>query len=254
MSIRFRSQRYPRLQGLHRVALGLTLSALLAASGLAKDEDPPTVNSWFAQTVARSPAGLNVNYFWSLDSRFRAETVVSGHKVVTIVSGDTYYAYDAVLLNGVAIRRNAEAIAADSSKARPFGNEVAELLGQGAEKIREETLFGRPSEVYQVSDEAGRRVIWATQDARQLPMRIEIYDRRSGSTNYKEYYDWQAGIPISEKFFEPEPAVALRRFEFDEYIGNIDNKEVMSLAPILYEELLVGPSNKDGAARASSPR
>ncbi len=230
------------------------LSALLSASSSAKEDDEKTVHSWYAQTVARGPAGLNINFFWSLGPKFRAETVVSGHKIVTIVSGDTYYAYNAVLMSGVAIRRTAEAIAADSSKRRPFGNEVEALLSQGAEKIREENLLGIPSEVYQITDDIGRRVIWVSQDSRRLPMRIEIYDRRSGSTNYKEYYGWQNGIPIAEEFFEPEPAANLKRFEFEEYIRNINNKEVMSLAPILYEELLIGKSEKDGTDRVSSPR
>lgn len=254
MSIRFRSQRHPRLRELQGVAVGLAASVLLTASSMAKDEQEPAINSWFAQTMARSSAGLNVTYFWSLGAKFRAETVSAGHKIVTIVSGDTYYAYDAVTMTGVAIRRAADAIAADSSRPRPFGNEAAILLNRGAEKIREETLFGVPSVVYQLTDEGGRRVIWVTADARQLPMRIEIYDRRSGSTNYKEYYDWQTGISISEKFFEPEPAVTLRRFELDEYLGNVDNREVMGLAPILYEELLLGSSNKGGADRTNSPR
>jgi len=217
------------------------ISALVSASSLAKDEDEPTVNSWFAQTVARGPAGLNVNYFWSLGAKFRAETVVAGHKVVTIVSGDTYYAYDAVLMKGIAVRRKAEAIAADSSRIRPFGNEIEVLLSQGAEKIREEILFNTPSEVYQISDDAGRRVAWVTQDSRRLPMRVEIYSRRTASTSYKEYYDWRTGIPIAEEFFEPESTVKLKRFEFEEYIENTNNSEVMGYVPILYEDLLIGP-------------
>ena len=170
------------------------------------------------------------------------------------MSGDTYYAYNAVLMSGVAIRRTAEAIAADSSKLRPFGNEVEVLLSQGAEKIREEVLFNIPSDVYQISDEAGRRVLWVTQDSKRLPMRVEIYNRRTGSTSYKEYFDWQIGIPIAEEFFVPESASKLTHFEFDEYIGNITKKEVAGLVPILYEELLVGRSSNDGEARASSPR
>ena len=233
----------------------MTIAALISSSSLAKDGDDPTVvNSWYAQTVARSSAGLNVNYFWSLGSKFRAETVVSGHKVVTIVSGDTYYAYDAVLMNGVAIRRAAAAIAADSSVGRPFGNEVELLLGEGAEKVREEILFGAPSEVYQLSDDTGRRVLWVTQDSRRLPMRVEIYNRRTGSTSYKEYFDWRIGMPISEKFFEPDSAAELRHFEFDEYIGSADDKEIMGLAPILYEHLLIGETGTGGDARVSSPR
>ena len=105
MRIRFRSPQNPRRRGLQRVALGLTLSALVSASSSAKENDEPAVNSWYAQTVARSSAGLNVNYFWSLGTKFRAETVVAGHKVVTIVNGDTYYAYDLLVRTGIAVQR-----------------------------------------------------------------------------------------------------------------------------------------------------
>jgi outer membrane lipoprotein-sorting protein len=243
-----RDQRRRRLR---RVVLGLALSILISASGVARGEDKPKVNSWYAQTVARGSSGFNINYFWSLGSNFRAETVAAGHKIVTIVSGDTYFAYDAVMMKGVSIRRTPEAIAADAGKTRPFGNEVESLLDQGAEKIREETLFNTPSEVYQISDDNGRRIVWVTQDPRRLPMRIEIYDRRSGATSYKEYFDWQNGIPISEDFFTPEPAAQIKHFEFDEYIGSTDDREVMSLAPILYEELLIGPPKKGDAARSN---
>ena len=240
MRIRFRSPQNPRRRGLQRVALGLALSALVSASSSAKEDDEPTVNSWYAQTVARSSAGLNVNYFWSLGTKFRAETVVAGHKVVTIVSGDTYYAYNAVLMHGIAVRRTAAAIAADTSKRRPFGNEAEVLLGQGAEKTREEVLYNIPSDVYQISNDAGRQVLWVTQDSRRLPIRVEIYERRTGSTSYKEYFDWQIGIRIAEEFFDPEPAVKLKHFTFDEYVKNSDDQEVMGLAPILYEDLLLG--------------
>jgi hypothetical protein len=243
-----------RLRGLQRVALGLILSALLSASSSAKEADEQTVNSWYAQTVARGPAGLNVNYFWSLGPKFRAETVVSGHKVVTIVSGDTYYVYNATMMTGTAVRRTAAAIAADSSRVRPFGNEVEVLLSQGAEKIREETLFNIPSEVYQISNEAGRRVIWVTQDSRRLPIRIEIYNRKTGTTSYKEYFDWQIGIPLAEEFFEPEPAAKLKHFEFDEYLEKVASGDVAGFLPILYEDLWIGQASDGDAAGASSPR
>ena len=66
---------------------------------------PPT---WYAQALARGAAGLNVTHFWSKGPWLRAETVVAGHKVVNIVKGDWYYAYDGLTGRGMrsaAIRR-----------------------------------------------------------------------------------------------------------------------------------------------------
>ena len=51
-----------------------------------------------------------MTHFWSRGAAMRAETVVAGHRIVTIVKGEYYYAYDAIAKNGVQIRRTPAAV------------------------------------------------------------------------------------------------------------------------------------------------
>ena len=225
--------------------VGLVVSALVAQPAVAgkdKSIEQPAILSWYTQSYTRSDTGLTISYLWSLNSKFRAETVVRGHNLVTIVNGDTYYSYDALTMAGIAVRRAPAALAAESPDRRPFGNEAQVLIDQGAEKIREQSVAGRPRDVYQITDEDGRRIVWVTQDDRRLPTRIEIFSRKSGATRYKEYVDWITGLPISDAFFEPEPGIQLQRFELDEYIQYTLAKDSAATFPILYQELLHGPT------------
>ncbi len=225
--------------------VGLALSALFAhpvaaeeGKGIEKSEIP----SWYAQTFLRGDTEVNVTYLWSLKSKFRSETVVRGHKLVTIINGDIYYVYDALAMTGIAIRRAPAALAAESPGRRPFGNEAQILIDQGGEKIREEGIEGKRAEAYQITDEDGRRIVWVTQDDRRLPIRIEIFSRKSGSTRYKEYVDWVNGFAVTAAFFEPEPGIQFERFELDEYIANKLAKGYAATLPILYHDLLRGPA------------
>jgi hypothetical protein len=235
----------PGAIGLARILVGLALSALLAQPvAAAKDEKPEkaAIPSWYAMALVHGDTGLNVTYLWSLKSKFRAETVVRGFKFVTIVNGDTYYVYDALTMTGIAIRRAPAALAAESPDRRPFGNEAQALIEQGGEKVREEGIAGKRAEVYQITDDNGRRIVWVTQDDRRLPIRLEFFNRKSGSTRYKEYVDWVSGLPISDAFFEPEPGIQFERFELDEYIQNTLATGSAATLPILYQELLHGPA------------
>jgi len=235
----------PVASGLAQMTVGLALSALVAHPAAAEKDkslEKPAIPSWYTQTFARGDAGLNVTYLWSLKSKFRAETVVRGHKLVTIVNGETYYVYDALTMTGIAIRRAPAALAAESPDHRPFGNEAQILIDEGGEKIREESIAGKRAEVYQITDENGRRIVWMTQDDRQLPIRIEVFGRKSGSTRYKEYFDWVRGLAVSDAFFEPEPGIQFERLELDEYIENTLAKDSAVMLPILYQELLHGPA------------
>ena len=96
------------------------LLVLLLAPGASAQEDavpasPQAQPTWYAQALTRGDAGLNVTHFWSKGAKLRAETVVSGHKVVTIVHGEWYWAYDGLTLDGVAIRRDPRAVALDDA-------------------------------------------------------------------------------------------------------------------------------------------
>ena len=235
----------PFTSGLTRMMISLVLSALVAQPSAAEKDkrvEEPESLSWYTQSYTRSDTGLTISYMWSSNSRFRSETVVRGHNLVTIVNGDTYYTYDALTMVGIAIRRAPAAQAADSPDRRPFGNEGQMLIDQGGEKIREENISGRIADVYQITDENGRRIAWMTQDDQRLPIRIEVFIRKSGSTRYKEYVDWIRGLPIADAFFEPEPGIQFQRFELDEYIKNAIAKDSAATLPILYQEMLHGPT------------
>jgi hypothetical protein len=196
---------------------------------------PPT---WYALTLAHAELGLNVAYFWSKGAKLRAETVVAGHKIVSIVNGDTYYAYDATGREGVAIGRAPEAIAKDSPGRRPFGREVEIIVGQGGEKVGEEDVGGRPVERYRVTDAAGRREVWVTKDELRLPVRLEIYTRLSGKTIHTEFVNWAAELPIDDGFFEPEAGVRFTRLSYQEFAER--QFTPVGPVPILYMDLLTG--------------
>ena len=81
-----------------------------------------------------------------------------------------------------------------------------------------------------------------TQDERRLPIRMEFFSRKAGSTRYKEYLDWASGLPVTDAFFEPEPGIQFERFELDEYIENTLAQDSAATLPIIYQELLHGPA------------
>jgi len=194
--------------------------------------------TWYALTLAHSEIGLNIAYFWSKGSRLRAETVVAGRKIVSIVNGDTYYAFDATSREGVAIGRAPEAIAKDAPGRRPFGREVEVIVEQGGEKVGEEEIGGRPCERYRVTDGAGRREVWVTKDELRLPVRLEIYTRLSGKTIHTDFVNWAAELPIDDGFFEPDPDLRLTRLSFEEFSER--QFTPVGPVPILYMDLLTG--------------
>jgi len=198
-------------------------------------------DTWYAQALTHSDVGINVTHFWSKGKMMRAETVVAGHRVVTIVNGDKYYAYDALLRSGVAIERSEDAKALDKGRARPFGNEWTVLLRQGAELVRSEILGGREVELYQVTDGAGRRQVWVTSDAIRIPLRLDVYTRKSSRTVQTDFLNWQTGLPIDDVFFSPEHGINLTELTLDEYLelARVRRGQVGPV-PVLYIDLLQG--------------
>lgn len=224
---------------------GLLALAIALATGAAGEEPEakagptaPGGETWYAQALARGEAGLNVTHFWSKGPMLRAETVVAGHRVVTIVRGEWYYAYDALTGQGLAIRRDPAAIELAAKTRRPFGNEYDSLLEQGAELVREEEVLGRKTGVYRVTDALGQRELWTTLDDEHLPLRLEIYDRRTANRRYTDYVNWQSGFGIPDDFFEPEPRIQIERLELAEYFSRTLKEGTVGPVPVLYARLL----------------
>lgn len=225
------------------VPLAVAAWIAIAAAGVSAQEPKAAIAAptWYAQVLARGEAGVNVTYFWSSGSKFRAETVVAGHKIVTIVNGPSYTAYDATTLEGVAIARAPEALALDSPDRRPFGNELEVMQKMGAEKIGEESLHGVECDVYARSDAKGRRVLWVTKKEPRLPLHIEIYDAPSASTRYTDFVDWLDALKLRDEFFRPDPAVKLQNYGLAEYL-EASGKGPVGPVPVLYTDLLQGPA------------
>src|SRR5262249_31141118 len=231
------------------LALRLAILALLlsAPAALAAEKDaakkpagPPT---WYAQALTRGEAGLNVTHFWSKGAMLRAETVVAGHKMVTIVRGDRYYAYDGLTGEGLSILREPATAAADRADVRPFAREYEILKRQGAELVREETLLGRKAGVYRVTDDQGRRELWVTQDDLRIPLRVEIFDRDSGAQRTTDYVNWQSDLAIPDTFFAPDPQAALQEMDYTEYLRRSSAEGTVGPVPVLYTSLLYRKSH-----------
>jgi hypothetical protein len=198
----------------------------------------PAEPTLFALALAHSELGINVAYFWAKGPKLRAETVIAGRKIVSLVNGDTYYAYDATGREGVAIGRAKAAIAKDAPDRRPFGRELEIVLGQGGEKVGEEEVGGRACERFRVTDAAGRREVWVTKDALRLPVRLEIFSRLTGKTIATDFVSWTSALPIEDAFLEPEPGVRFQRLSFEEYAAR--QFTPVGPVPILYMDLLTG--------------
>jgi hypothetical protein len=202
--------------------------------------DAPLPNTWYAQALAYAESGINVTHFWSKDAKLRAETVIAGRRIVTIVDDDTYYAYDGLGMAGVAIGRSPEAIHLSRAGGRPFGNEVDSVLRQGGESVAVESLGGSEVEVFRVTDAAGRRQVWATRGDLQLPLRVEIFQRQRGTTLRTDFLYWQRGLPIPDAFFAPEAGIELARLSYEQYVALQAERRPVGPVPVLYYDLLHG--------------
>jgi hypothetical protein len=202
--------------------------------------EPPKMNTWYAQVLAHSPVGINVTHFWSKDRKLRAETVIAGRRIVTIVDETTYYTYDLLVRTGIAVQRSPIAIRQDAERQRPFGNEFFSLARQGAEPIGSDELGGENVEVYQITDQRGRRKIWVTKDDRRLPLRVFAFQRGAGREMTTDYLNWQRGLPILNAFFVPEPGVDLAALSYEEYVQKQAERVPLGPVPVLYSDLLHG--------------
>jgi hypothetical protein len=202
-------------------------------AGASKQAEP--ASGYFATTLGRTDFDIVIVHYWSKGSLFRAETVISGHPIVTIVSGGMYYTYDGLTKEGYAVPRTKAALAGDSKRNRPFGNDRDDLLEAGGEKIRSESLNGIEVDVYRVTDDKGRRTLWSSAGSLGLPVRLETYHRQSGHTGKLDWITWIPGIQIKEAFFETSPDLKLVRFEsYEAYITALQQGPVDPVPPLFH--------------------
>jgi hypothetical protein len=227
-------------------ALGVLL-VFGAGPGIARSaEDEPVQaeekakalpDTWFATAVTTVGSRVQFTNYWSSGSRFRAESVLRGHRVVSIVNDDTYYSIDAVLAAGVSIARDPQAIAVDAKRGRPFADEWKQLLRAGGESVGREELLGRKCEVFRLTNSTGRRTVWVSLEEPRVPIRIMTFDRQSGQEETVDYINWLRGLLISSAFFEPGSQVRLLEFDYPEY-SRVSRQAPVGPVPVLYRGFL----------------
>jgi hypothetical protein len=209
---------------------------LLATAPVVAQEAPDT---WYAERITSGDIPVHVEHLWSKGPKLRAEMVLGGHPIVTLVSGELYITVDRLTHSGVSIQRNPKAIREDATRGRPFGNEWIDLDADGGEKVSTEKMSGRECDLYRLTDQAGRREVCVFQDERRLPLLYTVWQRGSGREARTHYLDWTTGLPLRDEFFEPGPGVKLEHLTYDDYVRRAA-KEQIGPAPPFFRTLLHG--------------
>jgi hypothetical protein len=205
---------------------------LLAGASQAED-------TWYVQRITSGDTPIHVENFWSKGSRMRAETVVAGRPILTLVNGEFYYVIDRLTGSGVAIRRAPRAIQDDARQTRPFAREAEQLIRDGGEKVSSDALHGRPCDVYRLTDRTGRREACIDPEPPHLPRSFEQFDRGTGRRAEIRYIDWLYGFSVPDPFFQPDPRVELEHVDYQDYLDR-SRKQPVGPAPVFFRELLHG--------------
>jgi len=194
--------------------------------------------TWYASTIAQSDDDFMVTHYWSKGRKLRAETVIAGRRIITIVNGPTYYIIDPVLNAGIGIGRAPLALEDDAERTRPFGDEHEAILRGGGERVGERELAGQKVDLYRLTNSAGRVEVWVVPGA-NLPVRVERYLRESGKRERLNYVNWISGLYIDDSFFEPPRGMEIQTFDYEAYVRRALGGPV-GPAPPLYSNLLHG--------------
>lgn len=196
----------------------------------------------YATSMQRGDYETIISHNWARGGLFRSETIVTGHQIVTIVNRDQYYTYDGLTGEGYQIHRSQAARQADSERERPFANELAGILKAGGELIREETFNGIDVQIFQVTNQKGRSTLTVTADVLQIPVRLEMFERRTGKTSRVDWISWSPGLVIEDSFFEVPEQIRLRKFSsYEDFVAKSREEPVPPVQPV-FLNLLYAPA------------
>jgi undecaprenyl pyrophosphate synthase len=89
-----------------------------------------------------------------------------------------------------------------------------------------------------VTDDQGRRELWVTQDELRMPLRVEIFDRASGTQRILDYLNWQSDLAIDDSFFQPDTRASLEEMDYSEYLRRSSEQGTVGPVPVFYTNLL----------------
>jgi hypothetical protein len=217
------------------LAAALLAAAWLTSAGGASAQQA----AWWTQRLTFGEGPAFAENLWAKGRRMRAESVVEGHRLITLVDEKRYAIIDEFGKRGISIARSPRAIEQDARRKRPFGNEIDDLLREGAEKVGSEVRAGQDVDHYRVTRADGdRSEVWVTQDESRLPLESVFRDRSTGSMSRRVYLRWvESAWP--DALFEPAPGLKLEELSYDEYVER-SKKGPVGPAPPFYAELLHG--------------
>ena len=210
-----------------------------APAPAAKPKPRETPKTWHATAFFSSKSQYRIIHYWSAGSSMRAESVIGGHPITTIVRDDRYVVIDRLTGKALDTERAKRATEEDKGRLRPFGIELDELRRAGAEKVEETRISGVPVEVWRLTDNASRRTVWVTKAEPRVPLRAETFVRGSSDTLTFEYSNWVFDLEIPDEFFETPSNLDVEELDYDEYEEKSANGPV-GPAPILYPDMLHG--------------
>ena len=228
-----------------RLRLLLVLLAVVAtvapegarAAEEAKAEAAP--KTWHATVFFSNGSSYRIIHYWSDGAKMRAETLISGHPIATIVRGDRYVVLDRLTGRALDIERAPAAVREDERRSRPFGIELEELKKAGGERVEDTTMSGVPVEVWRLTDDTSRRTVWVSKKAPQVPIRAETFVRGSSQTLVFDYSNWSFDFEVPASFFALPNETLVDRFGYAEF-GEKSAKGRVEGPPILYPDLLHG--------------
>lgn len=201
---------------------------------------PAAAETWYAQRVTQGDSGMGVEHLWSSGASLRAEVVVGGHPVVTLVHGNRYSIVDRLTGEGISIERHPNAIRADDAAVRPFGDEAERLQRQGGELIRDEPLGENVScRLYKLTDERGRQEVCVRSEETALPVFIKSWNRNSKQKAVVSYGSWGKGLKIENDFFVVDAGANVKAYTYAAYAKATQAGNV-GPAPVLFPHLLHG--------------
>ena len=238
LDVRRRSRASKRTVAWAALALLLARSAFALEGEAAAPEAVSAPDTWYAFALSSGSMGTVVVHYWSKGPKMRAETVIAGHPIVTLVDEESYTMIDILGGRGTRVARSEKSKREDAERKRPFAGELEEVLRSGGEKVRAEEVGGQSLGVFRVTNSAGRRTVWVDPTG-QFPVRVETFDRKNSQTSRVDYLGWASGMPIADRFFEPPVDVALGDVSYEAFATRSSSAPVGPV-PVFYGELLHG--------------
>lgn len=230
----------PRTTSLCAFLAAALLVLCSAFAAYAQGEDAP---SWYALRLRTGEVSLGFEHLWSSGASLRAEFVLGGRPVLTVVHKNRYIVVDKLAGTGVSVERHKNAQRAPVAPGRPFGfgDELESLLEEGGEYVGDETFQGVRCRLHRLTSQVGRQEVCVQEEEEGSgrPLYVKIWSRDSNQEVLIQYLNWVHAFETGPDFFTPDPRVKLREYSYDDFAqGKV--KE-----PVIFPRLIHGPREKE---------